>query len=64
MPIDRGNTDCTTGLSKLVYDNWTGDARSGLVKPLTGAAQNSVRALCYAVASAVADAVNQLLEPT
>ena len=57
MAMVKGDADCTSGLSKRIYDNWTGDSRSGLVNPLTGTARGCVRAMCYAIASAVVDEI-------
>jgi hypothetical protein len=54
MAVNAGNSDCTSGLAKRIYDFWVADSRSGLVSPLTGDAQGSVRAMCYAIARAVA----------
>jgi hypothetical protein len=66
MPLVIGDRACTSGLSKRLYDNWTTDSgnvpnKSGLSDPLEGAAQECVKALCYAVAKAVVDEINENL---
>ena len=53
----KGDADCTSGLSKRIYDNWAADTRSGLLNPLTGSAKGCVQAMCYAIASAVYDEI-------
>lgn len=54
MAMDAGNAACTTGLSKRIYDNWTGDTpNNGLISPLTGTADATVKSLCHAIATAV-----------
>ena len=63
MALNTGNAECTTGLSKRLYDNWTTDSghdpnRSGLVSPLEGSADDCVKALCHAIAKAVVDEIN------
>ena len=57
MALNAGNSACSTGLSARIYTYWTGDARSGFVSPLTGAPDDAVKALCYAVARAVVDEI-------
>lgn len=53
MALNAGNSTCTTGLSKRIFDFWTADSRAGFVSPLSGAALDCVHAMCYAVARAV-----------
>ena len=54
MALNAGDSGCTTGLSKRIFDAWTGDtSNNGFVSPLTGAAEASVKSLCYAIAQAV-----------
>jgi len=53
MALNAGNANCTTGLSKRIFDAWTGDSRAGLVTPLTGSALGCVQAMCFAIATAV-----------
>ena len=49
-----GDSDCTTGLSKRIYDTWTADTdNNGLVVPLSDTADNAVKSLCYAIATSV-----------
>ena len=55
MSLAAGSSDCTTGLSKRIYDYWLADARSGFTAPLGAAAQDSLQALAYGVARAVVD---------
>lgn len=57
MALDKGNANCTFGLSKRIYDNWVADGRNGFVNPLTAAAQDIIRSLCWAVAQAVVDEI-------
>ena len=57
MALNAGNSACSTGLSARIYTYWTGDARSGFVSPLTGAPDDAVKALCYAVARAMVDEI-------
>lgn len=66
MALQIGDRACTTGLAKRLYDNWTTDSgnvpnKSGLADPLEGAADECVKALCYAVAKAVVDEINENL---
>lgn len=53
MALNAGNTACSSGLSKRIYDAWTSAADAGLSSPLTAAQTNAVKALCYAIATAV-----------
>jgi hypothetical protein len=57
MAMNKGDADCTSGLSKRIFDNLTGDSRAGFVSPLAGAALGSVKALCWATAQAVVDEI-------
>lgn len=57
MALNAGNAECTTGLSKRVYDYWVADARSGFVSPLNAAAIDCIRAQSYAIARAVVDEI-------
>lgn len=54
-----GDTGCTTGLSKRVYDQLVGDTtRNGFQGNTPPAAwQDMVKAICYAVAKGVADEI-------
>ncbi len=58
MSMDPGNADCTTGLSKALYDALTGDARMPFPPSMTDAQKAVPRAVCYAVASKVAAEAN------
>lgn len=53
MALNAGNADCTTGMSKTLYDNLTSDARNGFSSPMSATQSDAVKALCYAVARAV-----------
>lgn len=55
MAMVTGNADCTSGLSKRIYDYLTSDARNGFSSPLSAVQADSVKALCYAVARAMID---------
>jgi len=57
MALNAGDANCTSGLSKRIYDKWTNDSRAGLISPLAGDAQGSVRAICFAIATAVVDEI-------
>lgn len=57
MALNAGDANCTTGLSKRVFDYLTADSRNGFVDPLDGAALDAVRALCWAVARGVVDEI-------
>lgn len=56
MSLVAGNSTCTTGLSKRIYDYVTADERSGFLA-MSGAAQGCVHAVCYAIARAVVDEI-------
>ena len=43
MSLNAGNADCTTGLSKRIYDAWTADERAGFSLPLSESAKGCVR---------------------
>lgn len=62
MAMDRGDAECTTGLSKRIFDFWTGDARNGFISPLDGDALDSVKAVCWATARAVYDEITENAE--
>lgn len=53
MALNTGNSDCTTGMSKTVYDYLIGDARNGFSGTMTSAQDDAVKAICYAIARAV-----------
>jgi hypothetical protein len=55
----KGDADCTSGLSKRIFDAWTADTRAGFVSPLEGSALGSVKSLCWAVAQAVVDELQE-----
>ena len=57
MAMVIGDTACTTGLSKRIYDEWTGGSDNGFSAPLTVAQANAVKALCYAIAKSVVDEI-------
>ena len=66
MALNAGDRACTAGLSKRIFDNWTTDSgnipnQSGLADPLEGAGAECVKALCYAVAKAIVDEINENL---
>lgn len=58
MAINAGDSDCTTGLSKALYDALLGDGRLPFPSPMTTEQQASPKAICYAIASKVAASVN------
>lgn len=61
VTISAGDANCTSGLSKRIFDAWLADARSGYgspnpdgsVGPMTAAQANIVRALAWGVAQGV-----------
>lgn len=54
MALDAGNAACTTGLSKRIFDAWTGDtANNGFSNPLAAAQATAVKSMCHAIAVAV-----------
>lgn len=64
MALVAGDLACTTGLSKRIYDAWTGEPTAGLVTPLAGASAASVKAICYATAVSVVAEINANLGST
>jgi len=58
MGMNKGDADCTSGLSKRIFDHWTSDIRNGFVTPLEGAALDAVKAHCWALAQAVVDEIS------
>lgn len=62
MAMDKGDEDCTSGLSKRLFDAWKNDDRNGFVDPLEGAAEESVKALCWSIAQAVYDEITENAE--
>lgn len=58
MSMDPGNSDCTTGLSKALYDALLGDVRLPWPVGMTEAQKDSPRAIAYAIASKVAAEAN------
>ena len=61
-PIDPGNPECTSGLSKELFTNWTNDPQSGWVLPIEGPNHTSVKAMCYQFAKTFAEAFNTAME--
>jgi hypothetical protein len=57
MALNAGNSACTTGLSKRIYDQWSADPSAGFSSSLTTAQQNSLKSLCWAVAKSVVDEI-------
>lgn len=57
MPLNAGDADCTTGLSKRIRDYWVADARNAFVSPLNTLAEDAIRATCFAIARAVVDEI-------
>jgi hypothetical protein len=58
MGIDAGDAGCTHGMSRALYAQWTEDEGAGLVKPLNGSAQASVKSLCWSISLSVARALD------
>jgi len=57
MALSAGNAACSSGLSKRIYDYWTGDTSNGFSGSMSGAQTDAVKSLCYAIARAVVDEV-------
>jgi hypothetical protein len=57
--INAGDSDCTTGLSKRIYDNWKADSRAGFSPDFDTnvPAQGSVKSICWAIAKGVVDEI-------
>lgn len=53
MALNAGAADCSSGVAKTLYDYLTGDARNGFSSPMSGAQDDAVKALCYAVARTI-----------
>ncbi len=66
MSMVIGAADCSTGLSKRIYDNWTGDtANNGFSSPLSAGQATSVKSMCHAIAKAIVDEIvaNAVADP-
>lgn len=67
MAMNRGDSACSTGLAKRIYDYWVNDsvnrARSGLATSLTTPQVEMIRSQAWAIAQAVADEVDIQNEP-
>lgn len=57
MALNAGNSACSTGLSKRVYDYLIADSRNGFSASMTSAQTDAVKALCYAIARGVVDEI-------
>lgn len=57
MALNKGNTACTTGLSKRIYDQWRNDPAAGFVPSMSAAQENMLKTLCFAVAQGVVDEI-------
>ncbi len=57
MALNKGNSACTTGLSKRIYDQWSADPAAGFSSPMTGTQQNMLKTLCWAVAQGIVDEI-------
>lgn len=61
MPIDKGNSACTSGLSGRIYDlltsgdSYAADSRLGFSDPLTGDQGNALKGLAWSLAQAIGD---------
>lgn len=53
MSMVAGNSDCTTGLSKRIYDFYIADSRNAFGVTPSAIAEDCARAMAYAVARAV-----------
>lgn len=57
MALNKGNSTCTTGLSKRIYDQWSTDSAAGFTSPMSPTQQNMLKTLCWAVAQSVVDEI-------
>jgi hypothetical protein len=57
MAMNAGNSDCTTGLSKRIYDFWIADIRNQFGVTPAAAAHDFAKSLAYATARAVVDEI-------
>lgn len=51
--LNAGDSGCTTGLSKRIYDYWLADSRSGFASPMTPTQEDMLKSLCWAIARGV-----------
>lgn len=62
MSLQVGDTGCTTGLSKRIYDAWQAQSVIAQTSPPIAPAQltqaqNAIKAIAYAIAVAVVDEI-------
>lgn len=53
MALDAGNSACTTGLSKRIYDALLAAPGSGFSSPLSTAQEDALKAIAHSVATSV-----------
>jgi hypothetical protein len=57
MALDPGNSACTTGLSKRIYDALVAAPSSGFSSPLAAAQIDALKAIAHSVATSVVDEI-------
>lgn len=53
MALDAGNSACSTGLSKRIYDALLAAPASGFSSPLSSAQEDALKAISHSVATSV-----------
>lgn len=53
MALNGGNSACTSGLSKRIYDAFLAAPDSGFSTPLSTAQQDALKAIAFSVATSV-----------
>lgn len=53
MALNAGDAGCTSGLALRIYNAIIGGTNTGFSGTLTTAQENSIKALCYGIASGV-----------
>lgn len=57
--MNAGNAECTTGLSKRLFDTWLAEPGAGLSPALTPEQTAGMKAMCFAFAKAVVAEVKE-----
>lgn len=59
MPLNIGNPECTTGLARRNYENWTGMEAAGFSNPMSEEQEKMVKAMCFAFAKATVEEIQE-----
>jgi hypothetical protein len=62
MAMNKGNSACTEGLSQRIFDQWSVDPAAGFSSPLSGPQTSMLKTLCWAVAKAVVEEIQDNAE--